>query len=227
VWLPRTCRRLKKDNFKDNNNRKLELEIYEDTFKDRIEKPGSKDTSIIKDAFVWAANHFFLPANIKVYCYYQQSRGFYAVKEGIEPESIILYLGPRAIKPKERDFTVGEILYYTITKPKVQREFILKASLFHELGHALHQYHNMRYYKTLVDDSKEKPDERYITDLKRLGTDVSKYAKSNPMEFVAEAFSGFCCGLEYPKAVYEALFLCGGPYLSSRPASPGKVVFSF
>jgi hypothetical protein len=232
-WKPQKIKQLKRYNLTGKNNIKHKLVIFQEK-QEVIKKewlvdiPSSKDVQTIKDALAWAVKHFTLPVNINIISYTLQSRGFYAIKKGIEPECILLFLGKRSVQAQSKDHTVGEKLYYTTTRAKLQREFILKSSLYHELGHALHQYQNLRYYKTLSDDSKEKPPtKQYITDLKNMADDISTYAASNSMEFVAESFSGFCCGLEYPKTVYEALFLCGGPYLPSRPASKGKVVFSF
>ena len=77
--------------------------------------------------------------------------------------------------------------------------------VFHEMGHMLH-YDNVT---SLYDSIKN----RYWTaEMKqRIVSEVSTYAATNALEFVAEVFAGQLAGKQYPDDILTQYRLAGGP----------------
>ncbi len=88
-----------------------------------------------------------------------------------------------------------------------------KAVVVHEMGHILHKTQS----PDIFWDMKAHP-ENY-DGWKGLAADVSQYATQNPLEFVAETFTGTSLGIGYSSAVMNKYDEFGGPKVSKQEDS--------
>jgi lambda family phage portal protein len=77
-----------------------------------------------------------------------------------------------------------------------------------------HEYGHNAHMKSLGEEKSAKYIKQKLTDNEaRVASEVSDYAKTNPLEFVAETFAGHVNGKKYSKSVYNLYKLYGGPKL--------------
>jgi lambda family phage portal protein len=90
----------------------------------------------------------------------------------------------------------------------VKAKWLATNDLFaHEYGHNAHM-------QSLGEEKSAKYIKQKLTDNEaRVASEVSDYAKTNPLEFVAETFAGHVNGKKYSKSVYNLYKLYGGPKL--------------
>ena len=111
-----------------------------------------------------------------------------------------------------------------------KRKKLILAAILHEFGHVLHAAVSPLLYLQQVEDiplvNSKTASAEAITFHKRLATlgkKVSFYGAKNPLEYVAEVFSGLLSGLSYDKDVWDAYLEAGGPPLPIRTRSTGKI----
>lgn len=80
-----------------------------------------------------------------------------------------------------------------------------KAIVVHEMGHVLHKTQSPDIFWAM------KADGNAFKGWRELATDVSQYATQNPLEFVAEVFTGTAFGITYSGAIMQKYAEFGGP----------------
>jgi hypothetical protein len=80
-----------------------------------------------------------------------------------------------------------------------------KAIVVHEMGHVLHKTKSPEIFWAM------KTEESAFLDWRDLAMEVSQYAHMNPMEYVAEVFTGRAYGFSYSPAVLSKYVEFGGP----------------
>jgi hypothetical protein len=77
-----------------------------------------------------------------------------------------------------------------------------------------HEYGHNTHMKSLGEEKSAQYIKQKLTDNEaRVASEVSDYAKTNPLEFVAETFAGHVNGKKYSKSVYNLYKSYGGPIL--------------
>ena len=77
-----------------------------------------------------------------------------------------------------------------------------------------HEYGHNAHMKSLGEEKSAQYIKQKLTDNEsRIASEVSDYAKTNPLEFVAETFSGHVNGKKYSESVYNLYKSYGGPKL--------------
>ncbi|BBM03798.1 hypothetical protein [Microbulbifer sp. GL-2] len=86
---------------------------------------------------------------------------------------------------------------------------MIKAVVIHEMGHALHEH----FHPEIFWDLKRESTAQAYNSCGWINAsfDVSQYATTNALEFVAETFTGMSLGEKYGKIVESAYSALGGP----------------
>ncbi len=95
------------------------------------------------------------------------------------------------------------------------RDFSFDGGFVHEAGHSLHYKSNREMFNSLLDGNNELVKEFHNNnDIQRIAQKVSDYAKTEPLEFVAEVYKGVQKGKTYTDDVMGLYKKYGGPALS-------------
>ena len=100
------------------------------------------------------------------------------------------------------------IIYVNEINNNVKAKWLATNDLFaHEYGHNAHMQ--------LLGEKKSAQyiKQKLTYNEARVASEVSDYAKTNPLEFVAETFAGHLNGKKYSKSVYNLYKTYGGPKL--------------
>ena len=84
------------------------------------------------------------------------------------------------------------------------------AVVIHEMGHVLHEYSSPGVFWDLKVEASAAP-YNAATGWPAASLEVSQYATTNAMEFVAETFTGIQLGKTYSPTVMAAYAALGGP----------------
>lgn len=94
------------------------------------------------------------------------------------------------------------------------RDFSFDGSFIHEIGHSIHYNNNREIFNTLADNKNELVKEfRNNENFQKIAQQVSNYAKTEPLEFVAEVYKGVKKGKKFDDDVMALYKKYGGPTL--------------